>query len=89
MATKNDLQRDLGNLKDDVEKLRSHTADLVSKLAETGKDTVDSAVCNTKKAARDVEKTFRKNPVLTVAGAVGLGALFGSILKRMFCGKRR
>ena len=49
MAKTSDIQKDLGALKDDVEKLRKHTVDLVSQVTDAGKSTVDSAVDSSEK----------------------------------------
>lgn len=84
MAKASDIQRDLNALKTDVEKLRTHTADLVTKVADVGKDTVDSAMCNSKKAVKDAANTIRKNPIMAMASAVGAGLLLGKILKGLF-----
>lgn len=89
MAKTSDIQKDLGALKADVEKLRNHTADLVSRVAGDGKDAVDSAVDNTKKSVKTAAKAIEKNPVMAVAGAVGLGVVLGGIVKRLFGKKRR
>ena len=82
-----DLQQELGTLKKDVENLRVHAAEAASKIKDVGKEKVDSTVKSTvkstKKAVKDAEKTLEKNPVATVAGAVGIGAILGSIARRL------
>ncbi len=83
------LTDELGNLKNDVDKLRCHTVDMVSKIADAGKSGVDSAVENTKKAAKNAGKAMEKNPTMTLAGAVGVGAVLGGLVKRLFFGKKR
>jgi ElaB/YqjD/DUF883 family membrane-anchored ribosome-binding protein len=100
MAKTSDIQRDLGALKADVEKLRTHTADLVSKVADVSKETVDTAIDNSKKvvkqasntskeAVKQAAKTIEKNPVATIAGAVGVGVVLGGLMKRLLRRKKR
>lgn len=89
MGKKVDLQQELGTLKNDVEKLRSHTVDMVSKIADAGKNTVENAVENTKKAAKNAGKAMEKNPAATLAAAAGIGALLGGIAKRILFGKKK
>ncbi len=88
MAKTSDIQKDLGALKDDVEKLRKHTVDLVSQVTDAGKSTVDSAVDSSKKIVKDCAKKIEKNPVATLAGAVGLGVVLGGVVKRLLRRKR-
>lgn len=84
----NDIHRDLGKLKDDVEKLRTHTADLVSKVAGASKDAVESAVDVSKAATNKAAKTIKSNPIMTLAGAVGVGVMLGGIAKKLFGRKK-
>lgn len=88
MAKTSDIQKDLGALKDDVEKLRKHTVDLVSQVTDAGKSSVGSAVDSSKKRVMDAAKKIEKNPVATLAGAVGLGVVLGGVVKRLLRKKR-
>lgn len=88
MAKTSDIQKDLGALKDDVEKLRKHTVDLVSQVTEAGKCKVDSAMDNSKKMCKSACGKIEKNPMATLAGAVGLGVILGGVVKRLLRRKR-
>ena len=83
------LGEDIGNIKKDVDKLRCHTVDMVTKIADAGKSTVDSAIENTKKAANNAGKAMEKNPGATLAGALGVGAILGGLVKRILFGKKK
>lgn len=84
----NNIQRDLGTLKADVEKLGTHAVDLVNRVTEAGKETVNNAACASRAAVKKATKTMEDNPVATIAGAVGFGVVLGSIVKRIFCRKK-
>ncbi len=84
----NDIQRDLGALKADVEKLGTHAADLVNRVTEAGKDTVNNATKASRKAVKKATETMGDNPVATIAGAVGIGMVLGSIVKRILRRKK-
>ena len=88
MAKTSDIQKDLGALKDDVDKLRKHTIDLVTQVSDAGKSSVGSAVDNSKKMVKDAAKKIEKNPIATLAGAVGLGVVLGGVVKRLLRRKR-
>lgn len=85
MAKTSDIQKDLGALKDDVEKLRKHTVELVSQVTEASKESVNNAVCDSKKFVKNAAKKIEKNPVATLAATAGVGAIVGWIVKKIFC----
>lgn len=89
MAKVSDIQRDLGALKADVDKLRTHTADLVSRVADVGKETVDNAVDTSKDVVKKAAKAIEKNPMTSLAGAVGVGVVLGGIVKKLLFRKKR
>ncbi len=101
---KADLQQGLGKLKDDVDKIRSHTSDLVSDIGgavkggvemakdnilASGKKAAENLVEGGKKYAKNAEKAMEKNPMKTVAGAVGLGVIIGGLARRLIARKKR
>jgi ElaB/YqjD/DUF883 family membrane-anchored ribosome-binding protein len=64
VATIEDVQRDLGLLRDDVSRL---TQEVTNYVSTTGR-----------KAIRDVDDAVRERPFATVAIALGLGFLCGA-----------
>lgn len=85
---KNDIQRDLGALKADVEKLGTHAADLVNRVTEAGKDTVNNAACASRQAVKKAAQTIDDNRVASLVSAVGVGVILGGLVKRIFRKKK-
>lgn len=89
MAKTSDVQRDLDNLKSDVENLRKHTVKMASDAADLSKRTVNSTVESSKDMVKNAAKTIRENPGASLAGAVGVGVILGGIVKRLFRRKKK
>jgi ElaB/YqjD/DUF883 family membrane-anchored ribosome-binding protein len=88
MAKISDFEKDLRTLQADVKSLGEHVADVGKHVADVSKDTVNSTVHTSKKFAKNAAKQIEKNPVATLAGALGLGVVLGGIFKRLFRRRR-
>ena len=101
---KAELQQDIDKIKGDVDKIRCHTSELVSDIGgavkggvemakdniiENSKKAAENLVESGKKYAKNAEKAIEKNPMTTVAGALGLGVILGGLARRLMARKRR
>lgn len=83
MTNKANNDVDLNTLKHDINKLSSDVAKLARMLAEYGEekthDLKESAIDVGKNSIDKIEKKLKKNPMLTVSSAFGVGLLVGLI----------